>query len=104
MSFPVHVIHPRPYTRHVLEMWEYKWYSGRQTYESVCFRPIQIPEVEGNRSGNIDGFELFSPQNIRVEDMDSEVQRLLNPASHREKSQSRLHRPDRRHQTFGLEP
>lgn len=100
--FPVPVIHPRPYTRHVLEMWEYQWHAGRQTYERICFRPIQIAESEGNPTENIEGYELFPAQNIRVEDMDLEVQRLMNRAPYREESQRRVPPPRPPPPNFGM--
>lgn len=104
--FPVPVSHPVPFTRQVLELWEYHWHAGRQTYERVCFWTIHIFEPAGNPTDNIEGMSLFTAQTIRVEDLDLEVQQLMNPAAAREES-SRVLQPRPSPPNFGrraLEP
>lgn len=58
--FPVPVIHPEPFARHVLEVREYQYNAARQTYERVYYRPIQICEPEDNPIDNIEGLNIIS--------------------------------------------
>lgn len=75
--FPVPIVRPRLYTRHILELWEYQWNGGRQTYERVCYTPVQVTEPENNPIDSIVGMNLYPNQRILFEDLDREVQELM---------------------------
>lgn len=98
--FPVPIIRPRLYTRHIIEDWEYQWNAERRTYERVCYRPIQVVEPENNPIDSIEGITLYPAERIRLEDLDREVQELLRPGT----SNKKFHRsqpPDQRRQILG---
>lgn len=79
--FPVPIIRPRLYTRHIIEDWEYQWNAERRTYERVCYRPIQVVEPENNPIDSTEGMTLYPAEHIRLEDLDREVQELLKPVT-----------------------
>lgn len=65
MSYlPVGIVYPRLFSRQVIELWEYQWNAPRQTYERVCFRPLQIMQPEGNPVDQYDEMQLFPPRPI----------------------------------------
>lgn len=68
----------------MLEVWEYQYNAARQTYERVCYRPIQICEPEDNPIDNIEELNLFPAQQIRVEDLDQEVQDFMRSSPNEE--------------------
>lgn len=75
--FPVPIVRPRLYTRHILELWEYHWNGGRQTYERVCYTPIQVTQPENNPIGSIEGMNLYPSQ--RIEDLEVQEWRASRP-------------------------
>lgn len=85
---------PRLYTRHVLELWEYQWNGGRQTYERVCYTPVQVTEPENNPIDSIEGINLYPNQRNLIKDLDREVQELMR-ASRPTRLDVRLEAPPR---------
>lgn len=76
---PLTVVHPEPYGRHVIELWEYQWNAARLTYERVCYQPLQIMEPRGNPIDNIAGMYMYPGHRIRVEDMEPKLRERMRP-------------------------
>lgn len=95
--FPLLVIHPQPFSRHVIEVWEYQWNPVRQDYDRVCYRPLQLKEPGNNPNPNVDEMTLFPTCPIRLNVLDretidrltfrprDEVRRPVPPPDHRPK-------------------
>lgn len=77
--FPVPVIHPQLYTRHVLEPWEYKWNAANEDFDRVCYQPIQIMEPQNNPAPNVNGLNRYPSHPIRLEDMSEATIERLTP-------------------------
>lgn len=79
--FPVPVVHPKLYTRHVLELWEYKWNATNEDFDRVCYQPIQIMEPSNNPAPNVNGLNRYPSHPIRLnlEDMSQATIERLAP-------------------------
>lgn len=82
MSFvTVPVVHPKLFTRQVIELWEYKWSPVQQSYNRVSFRALQIMEPEGNPMDSLNGLNLLPPRPVMVDELSDLVRRrMMAPA------------------------
>lgn len=90
--FPVPVIHPELYTRHILELWQYRWNPAREDYDRVSYQVVQIAEPINNPVPNVNGLNSNNPAHpIRLEALRPEIRALLQP--HRETGPEPPRRP-----------
>lgn len=77
--FPVPVIHPELNTRHVLELWKYRWNPEREDYDRISYQTLHVVEPANNPVPNVSGLPRNESHTIVLEELRPEVRALLQP-------------------------